>query len=291
VLQARYVRAIAALPLTPETILPADPELVRNHDPASTNMSNGIHAIKIIAGEVPLPEDGSFYLEVPSGLPFYLQTLNADRMAVRTFDKLIYTVPGEKLKLSVPRSLYPMICGGCHGGISGRRSDVLRRPDAITSASKVFATWDPQERKKKLPLNHGIVSELFRGVDFLHDIQPILDRKCASSGCHAGSRPAAGLSLTAEPTEYYNDAYESLMLLEEPESGDFGRKKYVDERDALAIRSYLIEKLYGRELNAPRQLSGERPHPAREPLSEEESLTFVRWIDLGAPFKGFVPPD
>jgi hypothetical protein len=287
--QVRFVRAVVAMPLTPKDVKPADPNAVRNHDPASTNMSNGIHTLKIIAGEVPLPEDGSFYLNVPPGLPFYAQALNADRMTIRTLDKLFYTTPGEKFRMSVPRALYPQICGGCHGSITGQRSDVLRRPDAVTSASKVSATWDTEKRKKKLPLNHGIVAKLLSGVDFVHDVQPILNKKCATAGCHGGSNPAAGLSLTDKPTRHYNDAYESLMQLEDPASGDYTRKKYVDERNALAIRSYLIEKLYGREMKAPRPLKGESPHPKNNPLTEEEKLTLVRWVDIGAPFKGFVP--
>ena len=255
-------------------------------------MSNGIHTIKIIAGEVPLPEDGSFYLEVPSGLPFYLQTLNADRMAVRTFDKLIYTVPGEKLKLSVPRSLYPMICGGCHGGISGRRSDVLRRPDAITSASKVIATWDPEKRSEEAafePRNRE------RVVRVAWTSSTISNRSSIASAplqdAISGSPPAAGLSLTAEPTHYYNDAYESLMLLEDPDSGDFGRKKYVEERECPG-HSELSDReaLRAGTERPPATQRSEPPHPVRDPLSEEERLTFVRWIDLGAPFKGFVPP-
>ena len=180
-----------------------------------------------------------------------------------------------------------MICAGCHGSISGLRADVLRRPDVVTSASKVWATWDPEKHEKKLPLNHGIVAKSLSGVDFLHDIQPIVDNKCSS--CHSGSQPAAGLSLTSKPTRYYTDAYESLMQLEDPASGNYGRKRYVDERNALAINSYLIEKLYGRELRAPSQLSGEFPHPGQDPLTDKERLTFVRWIDIGAPFKGFIP--
>jgi hypothetical protein len=59
----------------------------------------------------------------------------------------------------------------------------------------------------------------------------------------------------------------------------------------MAVRSYLIEKLYGRELKAERKLEGEAPHPRRIPLTDKEKLTFVRWIDLGAPFKGFVPAE
>ena len=284
--QAKFVRVILVVPLNPDDITTVDSDSVRNRDPASTNLSNGIHTLKIIACEVPLPEDGSFYVELPSRLPYYFQTLNADRMAVRTFDKLLCTVPGEKVKLSVPRHLYPMMCAGCHGSTSGRREDVLRRPDIVTSASKVWATWDAEKQKKKVPINYQRVTKSLSGVDFVRDIQPILDRKCSS--CHSGAEPAAGLSLTAKPTRYYTDAYETLMQLDDSDSGNYGQKAYVDERNAQAINSYLIEKLYGRELKAPRELEGDIPHPREDPLTDQERLIFSRWIDIGAPFKGFV---
>ena len=104
------------------------------------------------------------------------------------------------------------------------------------------------------------------------------------------------LSLTGSPTGYYSDAYESLMQLEDPASGWYGRKRYVSERSGLAIESYLIEKLYGRELRAPRELSGDVPHPSPElfrawglepaPLTEAQRHLFALWIDLGATFVG-----
>ena len=282
--QARFVRIILVPPRTPRDITAVDPDSVRNRDRASTNLSNGIHAPKVVVCEVPLPKDGSFYVEIPSRLPYYYQTLNADRMAVRTFDKLLCTVPGEKVKLSVPRHLYPMICAGCHGSTSGRREDVLRRPDVVTSASKVSATWDTDQKKKKKPFNDGYAANRLTSLDFVRDIQPILYRKC--SGCHGGAEPAAGLSLTGKPTAHYTDAYESLMQLEDADSGNHGQKAYVDERNARAISSYLIEKLYGRELKAYRKLEGDIPHPSEAPLSDEEKLTLVRWIDAGATFKG-----
>jgi hypothetical protein len=133
-----------------------------------------------------------------------------------------------------------------------------------------------------------------RSIDFERDIQPVLDRHCAV--CHHGQDAPAGLRLTGEKTRYYNGAYENLMQLEEPGSRWYGRKRYVSERDALAIESYLIAKLAGRQLKSPRPLAGDRPHPSPElfrsrglspaPLSEAERRLLALWIDLGAPFRG-----
>jgi hypothetical protein len=135
----------------------------------------------------------------------------------------------------------------------------------------------------------------YASIDFVRDIQPILDRSCAA--CHNDrSTPVVGLTLDGTPTAYYTSSYESLHQLEEPGSGAYYRKKYVNERNALAIKSYLMEKVHGRELKAPRTLSGDTPHPGPDlirrygvsatPPTEAEKLLLARWIDLGATFKG-----
>lgn len=144
------------------------------------------------------------------------------------------------------------------------------------------------------PLKLGLDEKARPTVDFRRDVQPLLDRHCVA--CHSGPEAAAGLSLTGEETAYYSNSYESLMHLEDPESGWYGRKKYVSERDGLAVESYLIEKVYGRELEAPRPLSGDAPHPSpgllaargieAAPLDDADRLLLVRWIDLGASFLG-----
>jgi hypothetical protein len=131
-------------------------------------------------------------------------------------------------------------------------------------------------------------------VDFVRDIQPVLDRHCVS--CHSGNTPAAGLSLSGKKTRYYSEAYENLMQLQDPNSLWYGRKKYVDEREALAIKSYLVAKLYGRQLKAEQSLTGDRPHPSAElvskfgkslaPLTDQERKLIALWIDLGATFRG-----
>jgi hypothetical protein len=144
------------------------------------------------------------------------------------------------------------------------------------------------------PPEMGIDPDQRTGIDFVRDIQPLLDRHCVA--CHKGKDAAGKLRLSSRKTEYYNQAYESLMQLEDPDSKWFGRKRFVSERNALAIESYLIEKIYGRELKAPRELTGDAPHPSpalfREhgldpaPLTDAQRMLLVRWIDMGATFRG-----
>jgi len=217
---------------------------------------------RVILAEVPLEADGSFYVELPSGVSFDTQSLNADRMALRYLNRWIYCQPGEKHTLSVPRELYAQTCSGCHGAMSGSGVDTLRRPDVITSASRTLAVWDAERHGKRLPANYsGQSAPVITAIDFERDLSPILEAKCA--GCHSGAEAASGVDLAGP------GAFDALS-------------PFVERRETLAIKSYLIEKLSGRELHAVRELQGDTPHPSEQPLTSDELLTFIRWIDLGA---------
>jgi hypothetical protein len=226
--------------------------------------------IRAIIAEVPLAQDGSFYVELPSEMSFDMQSLNAEGMALRFPHRWLYCHPGEKHTLSIPRTLFAQTCSGCHGGFTGRPADTLRRPDVITSASRTLAQWDEEHQRQRLPANYsGGKEPRVLTIDFDRDVRPILENKCV--GCHCQQKRAADLDLSG------NNAFETLRPL-------------VEYRESLAIKSYLIEKLYGRELHAARKLTGETPHPAENRLSKEELQTFIRWIDLGASRRGVATP-
>jgi mono/diheme cytochrome c family protein len=201
-------------------------------------------------------------------------------------NRWFYTQPGEKLTFSIPRSIFPMRCGGCHGALTGNRADALGPPDIVSASSRVMANWDHQRQQKRSAFGRGKDYSDYFSIDFRRDIQPILKKRCVS--CHGDSgQKAAGLDLRGIPTERYTIAYESLHILEDPESGNFANKRYINEREGMAIESYLMEKLMGRELDAPQKLlKPGLPHPSEIPLNEEELLTIIRWIDLGATFLG-----
>lgn len=228
---------------------------------------------RFMIAEAPLARDGSFHLQLPSGMPFQIQSLNRQRMALRGSSRWRYLQPGEKHRLSFPRRIFSQACGSCHGGMTGNPADARRRVDAVTRASPFEAGWDMAAGRPRPPAKPWQAGS-FQEVTFERNVGPLLERRCV--GCHGGGAPAAGLDLGAG------------------EASRRALRQLVETREMLSSKSFLIEKLVGRELGAPRslgetarsELGGHHagaPHPAEDPLGWEERLTFVRWIDLGAP--------
>lgn len=279
----RYVRVVMQVPPERNELTPVgDAET----DPFATPISLGIHTRKLIVSEIPLELDGTFYAEVPTGVPLIVQGLNEHRMTLHSMNRWFYLQPGEKLTFSIPRRIFPATCAGCHGALTGNSVDALGPPDVVSAASRVMATWDPVTGRRREPYGRGQSREDYVEVDFRKHVQPILDRHCVT--CHDGNGPrSARLDLRGNPTKHYSTAYESLHRMDNPASGRHSDKKYVNEREAMAVESYLIEKLTGLELDAPQILNTSgKPHPRKGVLSEEELLTLIRWIDLGATFVG-----
>lgn len=209
---------------------------------------------RVLLDEHATAADGSVYLALPSEMPFDIQALNPLGMSVAMPNRWLYCHPGERHTLSIPRTLFPQTCGGCHGGLTGRREDSLLLVDAVTAASRTLAVWNEHEGRKALPMNWSGAAPTPRPApSFDRELRPVLERKCAA--CHADFTGPG--------------AYAALL-------------PYVEHREAMAVKSYLFEKLLGRELHAPRALSGEAPHPRADPLTAEELRAFILWVDLGA---------
>ncbi len=277
--------------LTPADALPLGPAVARNGDPASTRVSNGIHGRRWVMGPVPVEEDGSSLFWVPTDQQFFLQTINADGMAVGMhFDRWQFLSKGEAFGNGVRPATYDTICGGCHGSFSGKPEESFGGVDILTSASITMATHvDTETRRDPFdPTGPGFE----RVVSFKTELAPLLEDRCASAGCHASSAPAGGLDLSIDSGGAYagpwSNNYESLMRLGTGSGrGEAGpwEKEYVDERSARAINSYLIEKVLDRELEAPRTLARAG---CRAPavLSDEEKAKLVLWVECGATYLG-----
>ncbi len=299
-----YVRIAEGLAFAPEDVTGVDPSRVANADPESTRLSNGIHPAKRIVVEAPIEADGSVCVPVPANTPFIYQSLNEDRLALRTQTRWYAAAPNESFSVAITRGESFQLCAGCHGSVTGKATDTygpmdLKHPEGCQKACHSGPRYAPARPPSPAggdPLADGVsrlAPDARVEVGFETDIQPILDRHCVA--CHAGKAPAAGLDLTGQPTAFYSRAYENLMALRVPADRNWDDKEYVAEREALAIESYLVEKLYGREMRAPRPLSGDFPHPSADlirrtgvavkPLDDLERLTVARWIDLGAVFR------
>ena len=263
------VRLIESIPTTPA-------------DLAAGPISAGIHGRSRILAELPLL-GGSLFLEVPASTPFRVQTLDADGLAAGTqHRRWLDVAPGQTFPGGVSPLLYPTLCATCHGSLSGHPEDSGGPvPDAITGASMTLATHealDPRRPRTPVPVgDHPIV------IDFRADVLPLITRSCVK-GCHEGPNAAGNLELNAQATANFDSAYEALLVAG---TGSGHGKKYVDDTGSSARSSYLVERIMGRELDAPRILDG--ICKGAPPLDDDERLTMTRWIDLGAVYRGAMP--
>jgi hypothetical protein len=239
----------------------------------------GPHYPQVILGEVAL-QGASIYLGVPADAAFRIQFLDKNFMAVGgQINRWFNVAPGETFPAGAPPGLYQTLCAGCHGAISGRREEMPSAvPDIITAASITLASHEHKNprRKRDPQAAYG-----WNGtVDFQKDIGPLVARSCA--GCHGGGSPAGGLDLTSRPGEPFDLAYLAL-LADGPGSG--GGRRYVDDINSSARTSHLIERILGRELDAPKALEGTGACVGQPVLSDEERALFARWIDLGGLYR------
>jgi hypothetical protein len=236
------------------------------------------------AAEVPPAVDGSLAAEIPAKVAVRIVTLDKDGLAVGALQNQWYAAaPGERFPVGIPASSYNARCGGCHGALDGNPNSVLQPAmDFVTQASVTAALYVNADRRK--PATLPVVGpSMFILVDFVKDVMPILSGKCATGGCHSGTTPAGGLSLLADKTAHYNDAYESLLAPGNKSAGGF---QYVDALGYRARASYLAEKLMGKEYDAAGTVSQPCPPPSAPQLTDAERRTLLRWIEFGAAWQG-----
>jgi len=206
-----------------------------------------------ILAELPLFDDGSFQVRIPAGIPFRIQALDEQRRAIGVHhNRWFYVMGGQTLPQGVrgaPETTYRDQCALCHGSLSGAEAQTLGPPDAISMASVTLARYSGAD--PRLPITPPTAGDETRvALDFVTDIQPVLDRACATAGCHGdgGIAPV----LTGAATEHFTEAYEALIG-----GGWVGQT---------ALSSPLMGLLDG-------------THAA--PLDDAETLAIVRWLDLG----------
>ncbi len=282
-----YVRLIEALPTTPAQRTPVAAAETRDGHQGATSTALGVHGPSRILAEFKLAGDYTFQAEIPAGVPFRIQQLDEDRMAVGTMhNRWFYVAAGQILRQGTAASGYATRCAACHGSLLGEPEDAFGPPDVLTTASLTLSRYEKQNPRRPRPPSQCDEDSLVE-VDFVRDVQPILQASCAVGQCHSGATPAAGLSLTDAPTARYSDAYESLLV---PGVGSVGGKRYVDDGNGSARQSFLVEVLKGVELEAPAQLTQPgQTHPLSSSpyaLSSQDLLTITRWIDLGGTFVG-----
>lgn len=246
-----------------------------------------------IVGDFTVEEDGSFHIQIPANLPVQLQTVDENGMALRSCG-WIWVKPHEARG-----------CNGCH-----------EDPERTPENQLVLAIQKPA-------VNLILPAEKRRTVDFRHDLQPIIDRKCVR--CHKGD--SGPLNLRGEMIAGFSQAYVSLLTAETRTSSEYAWSRRLGEEgegenaesstlpqllphgkrgvaeSASGVGTYvhpgeartspLIWRLYGRNMSRPwdtshtlRQTAEPCPPVGAEPLTSDERTAFVEWIDLGALWGG-----
>jgi hypothetical protein len=103
-------------------------------------------------------------------------------------------------------------------------------------------------------------------VDFATKIQPIFDRNCAISGCHAADTASGGMIL---------DAGKSYSNIVSVTSSEVAPEKRVQPGDS--AHSYLYEKV-----SQAQPASGSQMPLGSNPLPSDQIALIKTWIDQGA---------
>ncbi|MCH7228303.1 SUMF1/EgtB/PvdO family nonheme iron enzyme [Haloferula sp. A504] len=111
--------------------------------------------VRRILGTVPVEADGSAHFRIPANTPVALQPIDDQGRALQIMRSWFTGQPGERLS-----------CVGCHEG-----SNQVAAPLPAAAALKPPVEITPWQGRT-------------RGFDFGREIQPVLDRHCAS--CHDG---------------------------------------------------------------------------------------------------------
>ena len=144
-------------------------------------VGRGTYYVRRVIGAVPVEADGSAYFEAPAMKEIYFQALDADGRELQRMGSAAQLMPGERQS-----------CVGCHEGreqtpASANLLAVRRAPSVVTPPA-----WG----------NEGL-------VDFVKNVQPVLDRNCVK--CHSGANPPKGMDLSNDKTRFFNMAYDNLI--------------------------------------------------------------------------------
>jgi hypothetical protein len=102
----------------------------------------GIYQMRELLGSVSLASDGSARVRVPAATGIILELQDEGGGVIETMREEHQVGPGEVVNMGIKRGLFDAVCGGCHGSISGKETDIAVTPDALTGASESLSADD-----------------------------------------------------------------------------------------------------------------------------------------------------
>ncbi len=271
------ISAVRLLGWIPESTDPMTASPLVGLYPEQRRSGASPHMPAQILAELPVASDGTFQAALSAGTAFRIQFLNDAGMAVGTQHNRWFDIQGgQELRQGALPLEYDAHCAGCHGSRDGIANDAFAPVDVIASASLSLARFNNDDRDQ--PIAPPLVgpATILR-ADWHLDVLPLITRSCVAS-CHDATAQGGRLVLDPRPTAQYDAAYEALVAIDSAGQG----YRYVDVTDASARGSYLVERLLGQELDAPRSIQGAPPHRGSPAVTDREIHTIVRWIESGA---------
>ena len=225
--------------------------LVLEQLPKPANFSGGSEPLTIggtftlqrVLGTVPVEPDGSAYFEVPALRSVFFVALDENEMSVKRMQSFVTVQPGETTS-----------CVGCHE--PRVQAPPLREITLL-------------EAMKRPPSRIAPYENLPDVLDFVRDIQPILDRHCVE--CHNHNRQEGDINLSGDRTPYYSTAYWTM----------FSKSLVIDGRNKYGNKP---PRTIG--TSASRLMACLAPSHHKVQLSDQERYTIRTWIDSGATFSG-----
>jgi hypothetical protein len=153
-------------------------------------------------------------------------------------------------------------CIGCHEDPEMAPPNILVK--AVTKPAVELTL--PAERRRK--------------IDFLHQIAPIIESKCATAQCHISGKAKPNLEISVnKPREY--SLRQIYKILVDPGQNP-RREQYVipgNAKGSSLIRHLLGEKF---EYNNTPDKSDVKLVSINDHLDLRSEILFIEWIDLGA---------
>ncbi len=129
-----------------------------------------------------MDENGSAYFTAPSNVELYFEALDSSGKEISRMGSVTQITTGENVS-----------CIGCH------ENRLSAPPPARASA--MARLKNPPDHLQPPPWGAG-------NVDYVRQVQPVLDKYCAR--CHSGKAPAGKIDLSGDKTRYFNMSYETL---------------------------------------------------------------------------------
>lgn len=210
-------------------------------------IGRGSYYVKHNHGTVPVDANGSAHFRAPSNRELYFIALDAHGKEIQRMGSVTQITTGETSS-----------CVGCH---ENRLSAPPVRADSKARG------WRPPDDITPPPWGAG-------PVDYVSQVQPILDRYCVK--CHCGAKAKKGVDLTGDKTRFFSMSYESLTY------GGQVRYYYINNGPngvfpALGTGSWVSELTKRLESNHGDQ---------KVAVDDKSRRCIYAWIDANVPYYG-----